>query len=158
MPAGLPATAYSARMIEALRRTGTGMTVHALPGPHPGVDPSAILAADVALSRMPDGAPVLLDGNALFNLAASLPAEDRRLRFIVLLERVRWTDPALTPEEAAVHRNLEQGALALVRRVVVPDDAVAAEVQALGVRPERLVRAADDDAGARALADALTAA
>ncbi|ANC90461.1 glycosyl transferase [Azospirillum humicireducens] len=148
MPAELPADAYGRRMIEALRAAGAGMTVHALPGPYPQVDPSAILAADIALARLPDGARVLLDGNALFNLAASLPADDRRLRFVALVDRLHWADPALTADEAAVHRNLEQGALSLMRRIVVPDEETAAAVEALGVQPDRVLRAAADGGGA----------
>ncbi|CBS85480.1 hypothetical protein [Azospirillum lipoferum] len=157
MPAELPADAYGRRMIGALRDAGAGMTVHALPGPYPQVDPSAILAADIALARLPDGAPVLLDGNALFNLAASLPADERRLRFVALVDRLHWADPALTADEAAVHRNLEQGALSLMRRVVVPDDDTAAAVRALGVQPDRVVRAAADGGGAAALMAVLAA-
>jgi len=151
MPADLPADAYGRRMVEALRAAGVGITIHALPGPHPQVDPSAILAADVALARLPDDAPVLLDGNALANLAASLPADSRRLRFTALVERLHWTDPALPADEAAARRNLEQGALALMRRIAVPDDAVAATVRELGVQPERVVRADPDTEGAAAL-------
>ncbi|XEY19485.1 glycosyl transferase [Azospirillum sp. HJ39] len=156
MPADLPADSYGRRMVEALRAAGTGMTVHALPGPHPQVDPSAILAADIALARLPDGATVLLDGNALFNLAASLPADHRRLRLSALVERLHWSDPALAADEAAVRRNLEQGALSLMRRIVVPEGAVAEAVRALGVRPDRLVLAAADGEGAAALLAALS--
>jgi hypothetical protein len=157
IPAELPVDAYGRRMIEVLRAAGAGMTVHALPGPYPQVDPSAILAADIALARLPDGAPVLLDGNALFNLAASLPADDRRLRFVALVDRLHWVDPDLTADEAAVRRNLEQGALSLMRRVVVPDDETADTVRALGVRPDRVVRAAADGSGAAALMAVLAA-
>lgn len=151
LPASLPPDAYSRRMIEALRAAGLGMTLHALPGPHPQVDPSAILAADIALSRLPDGAAVLLDGTALANLAASLPLDDRRLCFTALLERLHWTDADLTPEEATARRHLEQGALALMRRIVVPDESVAAAVAALGIPPERVTRAQAVEADARAL-------
>lgn len=151
LPASLPPDAYSRRMIEALRAAGRGMTLHALPGPHPQVDPSAILAADIALSRLPDGAAVLLDGTALANLAAALPLDDRRLRFTALLERLHWTDGDLTPEEATARRHLEQGALALMRRVVVPDESVAAAVAALGIPRERVIRAQAVEADARAL-------
>ncbi|WP_244434024.1 glycosyl transferase [Azospirillum sp. B506] len=151
MPADLPSEAYGRRMVEALRAAGTGLTIHALPGPHPQVDPSAILAADVALARLPDGAPVLLDGNALPNLAASLPSDSRRLRFIALVERLHWTEPGLPSEEAAVRRNLEQGALALMRRVAVPDDTVAAAIRELGVQPDRIIHADADVEGAAAL-------
>lgn len=151
MPADLPADAYSRRMVEALRAAGAGITLHALPGPHPQVDPSAILAADVALARLPDGASVLLDGNALANLAASLPADSLRLRFTALVERLHWAEPGLPAEEAAVRRNLEQRALTLVRRVAVPDDAIADAVRELGVLPDRIIRAAPDTEGAVAL-------
>lgn len=154
-PAGLPAEAYSRRMVEALRAAGAGITLHALPGPHPQVDPSAILAADVALARLPDGAPVLLDGNALPNLAASLPADSHRLRFTALVERLHWTEPELSAEEATVRRNLEQGALALMRRIAVSDDALAAAVQDLGVQPDRIIRAAPDADGAATLLSVL---
>ncbi|SMH56007.1 glycosyl transferase [Azospirillum agricola] len=141
LPAGLPPGSYSLRMVEALRSAGQGMTVHALPGPHPQVDPSAILAADVALSRLPDGAPVLIDGSALANLAATLPTDDRRLRFTALVDRLHWTDEGLSPEEATARRHLEQGALALMRRIVVPDAAAAAAVAELGIPPDRVTRA-----------------
>lgn len=162
LPADLPATAYSRRMIEALRQAGCGLTIHALPGPHPRIDPSAILAGDIALSRLPDGAAVLLDGSALFNLASTLPLDDRRLRFVALVERVHTTDPPVSPvapsvSEAAIHRHLEEAALALMRCVLVPDDAVASDVAALGVRPERLIHAAADGGGARRLLAALAA-
>ncbi|MBY6266127.1 glycosyl transferase [Azospirillum sp. 412522] len=155
MPADLPADAYGRRMVEALRDSGAGITIHALPGPHPKVDPSAILAADVALARLPDGVPVLLDGNALPNLAASLPADSRRLRFSALVERLHWNEPGLPAEEALVRRNLEQGALALMRRVAVPDETVAAAVQDLGVQSDRIVHATTDTKGAAALLAAL---
>lgn len=151
LPASLPPDAYSRRMVAALRAAGRGLALHALPGPHPRVDPSAILAADIALSRLPDGAAVLLDGTALANLAASLPLDDRRLRFTALLERLHWTDADLTPEEATARRHLEQGALALMRRVVVPDESVAAAVEALGIPRDRVTRAQAVEADARAL-------
>ncbi len=155
LPASLPPDAYSRRLVEALRAAGQGMTLHALPGPHPRVDPSAILAADITLSRLPDGAAVLLDGTALSNLAAALPLDDRRLRFTALVERLHWTDDGLIPEEATARRHLEQGALALMRRVVVPDAAVAAGVVALGIPPDRVLRATPVEADARALLAAL---
>ncbi|MBK1842030.1 glycosyl transferase [Azospirillum sp. YIM B02556] len=151
MPADLPADAYGRQMIEALRAAGVGITLHALPGPHPQVDASAILAADVALTRLPDGAPVLLDGNALPNLAAGLAADSRRLHFTALVEHLTWTEPGRPADQAAVQRSLEQGALALMRRVVVPDAATAAAVRDLGVQADRIVHAAADTSGVAVL-------
>lgn len=156
LAANPPPDAYGRRMAEALREAGRTLVPHALPGPHPQVDPSAILAADVALARLPDGASVLLDGTALPNLAAALPVDDRRLRFVALVGRLHWTDAGLDAGEAAARRHLEQGALALMRCVAVPDGATADAVAALGVPVERILRAAPSAAGARALLERLS--
>jgi len=147
LPAVSPVESYGRRVVEALRAAGREVTVHALPGPHPRVDPSAILAADIALARLPDGATVLLDAAALPNLAAALPIDDRRLRFVALVERLRWTDAGLGAEEAMTRWHLEQGALALMRIVAVPDAAVAATVAALEVPADRVVELAPEAVG-----------
>jgi hypothetical protein len=143
---------YALRMIAALERVvGTAATLHRLPGPHAPLDPSAIFAAELLVSRLPDGAVVLIDGTTLPNLAAALSLDDRRLRLVALVERLRWTEPGLSAQEAAAHRHIEQGALSLMRAIVAPTAAVAAEVSALGVTPDAVLRAAGDEAGARAL-------
>lgn len=143
---------YALRMIAALARVvGTAATLHRLPGPHAPLDPSAIFAAELLVSRLPDGAVVLIDGTTLPNLAAALSLDDRRLRLVALVERLRWTEPGLSAQEAAAHRHIEQGALSLMRAIVAPTAAVAAEVSALGVTPDAVLRAAGDEAGARAL-------
>jgi len=152
VPSAPAAESYALRMIAALDRAmGTATALHRLPGPHPQLDPSAIFAAELLLSRLPDGAVVLIDGMTLPNLAAALPLDDRRLRFVALVERLGWTEPGLSAPEAAAHRHIEQGALALMRVIAAPTAAVAAEVIALGVTPDAVLRAAADETGVRAL-------
>ena len=149
VPACQAPDAYGPRVAEALRAAGWTVTTHALPGGYPLVDPSAILAADIAVSRLPDGAAVLVDGLALPGVAAALSIDSRRLRLVALIDRLLWREPGLNADEAAARRNLEQGALALMRAVAVPDAEGAAEATALGLAPEA-VRVVSPDAGAAA--------
>lgn len=152
VPRAPAAESYALRMIAALDRAmGTAATLHRLPGPHPQLDPSAIFAAELLLSRLPDGAVTLIDGATLPNLAAALSLDDRRLRPVALVERLRWTEPGVSAEEAAARRHLEQGVLALMRVIVAPTAAVAADVVVLGVAADVVLIATADEAGARAL-------
>ncbi|MFD1624755.1 glycosyl transferase [Azospirillum griseum] len=152
---------YALRMLAAVERAGgPSITVHRLPGPHPQVDPSAILAAELLTPRLPDGAVVLVDALALPNLAAALAVEDRRLRLVALVDRLRWADAGDggdgdTNGAAAARRHLEQGVLALMRMIVVPDRAVADAVIALGLPSAILLRVEDDEPGGRALVERL---
>lgn len=158
-----PAASYAQRMLAAVERVGgPSIIVHRLPGPHPQVDPSAILAAELLMPRVPDGAVVLVDALTLPNLAAALAVEDRRLRLVALVDRLRWTDPndggdGDASGAAVARRHLEQGALALMRTIVVPDEAVADAVVALGLPPATLLRVEGDDQGGRELVGRLMA-
>ncbi len=168
-----PPDSFALRTLAAVDRAGgPPITIHRLPGPHPRIDPSAILAAELLTPRLPDGAVVLVDALALPNLAAALAVEDRRLRLVALVDRLRWADEGNEEGDeegdgavddaggaAAARRHLEQGVLALMRLIVVPDDAVAAAVVALGLPPAVLLRAAADvgGGGGRALVERLAA-
>lgn len=153
VPAGQGPDGYGHRMVEALRAAGAAITVHALPGPYPAVDPSSLLAADVAVSRLPDGALVLVDGQALPGVAAALAVDGRRLRLVGLVERLLWREPGLPADDAVVRRHLEQGALALMRGVVVPTASVAVEAATLGLAPETVAVLPADAGGAARLLD-----
>ena len=152
VPACQTPEAYGPRMADALRAAGWTVTTQALPGGYPRVDESAILAADIAVSRLPDGALVLVDGLALPGTAGALAMDSRRLRLVALVERVLWRDPGFSADEAAALRNLEQGALALMRGIAVPAAEVAAEAGALGLAADRIVTAPADAEGAGRLA------
>ncbi len=155
--AGRPVGTYGQTLVDALAAAGWRVAPTALPGAYPRVDQSAILAADIALSRLPDGAWVLVDGLALPGLAGGIAADNRRLRFVALVEWPLWRDPGLPADEAAALRNLEQGALALMRRVLVPSTAVAAEMTAFGLPSDAVVVISSDDDGAQRLAALLSA-
>ncbi|WP_188259817.1 glycosyl transferase [Azospirillum tabaci] len=150
-PANRAPDGYAERMALALEAQGQKVLRHALPGDYPWLDPSAVLAADIALSRLPDGARVLVDGGALPGLAAALAMDSRRLRLVALVERLLWREPGLTEGAAVAHRHLEQGALALMRAVAVPDAASARAVADLGLAPETAVVLSPDAAGAARL-------
>lgn len=152
-----PADTYGQTLVAALAGRGWRIARTALPGPYPRVDPSAILAADIALSRLPDGAGVLLDGLALPGLAGGIAVDSRRLRFVALVERPLWRDPGLSADEAAALRHLEQGALAQMRRVLVPSPAVAAEMAALCLPGDAVSVVPADGDGVRRLAGLLDA-
>lgn len=152
-PANRAPDGYADRVALALEAQGHSLARHALPGDHPRLDPSAVLAADIALSRLPDGARVLVDGGALPGLAAALAMDSRRLRFVALVDRLLWLEPGLTEEAAAARRHLEQGALALMRAVAVPDAETAQAVTDLGLAPEAAVVLAPDTAAADRLDD-----
>lgn len=152
LPANRAPGGYAERMALALEAQGQGVVHHALPGDHPRPDPSAALAADIALSRLPDGARVLVDGLALPGLAAALAMDSRRLKFVALVERLLWRESGLAAEEAAARRHLEQGALALMRAVGVPDAGTARTVVELGLAPDAAVVLSPDAAGAIRLA------
>ncbi|MBP2293900.1 glycosyl transferase [Azospirillum rugosum] len=156
-PAGRPADGYGQNLVDALAAAGWRVAETALPGAYPRVDQSAILAADIALSRLPDGAWVLVDGLALPGLAGGIALDSRRLRFVALVEQPLWRDPGLAADEAAALRNLEQGALALMRRVLVPSPAVAAEMAALGLPGNMVAVVSPDGDGALRLAALLDA-
>lgn len=151
VPASLPADAYGPCLIEALRGVGRTVTVHALPGPYPRVDQSAILAADILVSRLPDGALVLVDGAAVPGVASALSMDSHRLRLVALVDDTAWQEAGLEAGEAAARRNVGQGALALMRLIAVVSAGRAAEVAALGLPAERVTVVAPDAAGALAV-------
>ncbi|MBK3732194.1 glycosyl transferase [Azospirillum brasilense] len=151
LPANRAPGGYAERLALALEAQGQSVLRHPLPGDYPRLDASAMLAADIALSRLPDGARVLVDGGALPGLAAALAMDNRRLRIVALVERLLCREPGLSGEDAAARRHLEQGTLALTRAVAVPDAATARAVADLGLAPETAVILSPDAAGAARL-------
>ncbi|CAO3372120.1 glycosyl transferase [Azospirillum argentinense] len=148
LPANRAPGGYADRLALALEARGRTVLRHPLPGDYPRLDPSAVLAADIALSRLPDGARVLVDGGALPGLAAALAMDSRRLRLVALVEALLCREPSLGGGEAAARRHLEQGALALTRAVAVPDAATAQAVADLGLASETAVVLPPDAAAA----------
>lgn len=132
---------FDRRVVAGLRTRGWTVHVHELPGDYPRVDASAILAADIALSRLPDGALVLIDGLAVPGLAAAMGVDRHRLRMVVLVHHPLWLETGMDTGRAAALRHLEQGALACARRILVPSHATARDVAGMGI-PDSLVAVA----------------
>jgi glycosyltransferase involved in cell wall biosynthesis len=130
---------YDARVIDGLRARGIAVTVHELPGPYPMVDQEAILEANHALARLPDGALVVIDGLALPGLAGALMIENHRLRLVALVHHPLSLETGLDEARARTLRQLEQGCLARVHRVVVTSRHTAEALLAdFHVTPDRL--------------------
>ncbi|QJE74154.1 glycosyltransferase family 4 protein [Aerophototrophica crusticola] len=129
---------YLRRLAAGLAERGEEVAVHELPGRHPFPDEEARLEADLTAARIPDGALVLVDGLALPAAAHALWMERYRLRLAALVHHPLHLEAGLDAETALVLRRLERDALALMRRVIVPSRATAADVMALEVPADRL--------------------
>ncbi|MBT8335725.1 MAG: glycosyltransferase family 1 protein, partial [Gemmatimonadetes bacterium] len=55
---------YDARLVREWTAAGVPVAVHEVPGRFPGPEPGALAALDAALSRLPAGARVVVDGLA----------------------------------------------------------------------------------------------
>lgn len=123
---------YGHRLSDALVEAGHPVTRQLLPGPYPDIDPSSVLAAAVALSRLPDGAAVLIDADTLTGLAGVLVAENRRLVLVAVVSAPVWWNKGDGVEQA-VRRNVALGALSQMRHVVIEDAGLRDSVASLGI-------------------------
>ena len=112
---------------------GIAVSPQALPGPYPEIDTSSVLAAAVALSRLPDDAVVLIDAETLPGLAGVLVAESRRLAMVALVPDQVWWNGDGQGVEQAVRRNIALVALTQMRHVVVRDASRFADITSLGI-------------------------
>ncbi|MFM2042507.1 MAG: hypothetical protein RLY86_1083 [Pseudomonadota bacterium] len=126
------------RIAQGLRDRGEQVMVHELRGHHPFADEETRLEADGVISRIPDGAVVLVDGLAIPATAHGLWLDRHRLRVAALVHHPLHTETGLDPVRAAALHRIEAGALAGMRRVLVPSRATAEGVRALGVPQSRI--------------------
>jgi hypothetical protein len=130
---------YDARIVAGLRARGVEVHVHSLPGPYPLVNQEAIFEADRTLSQLPDGALVVIDGLALPGVAGSLMVENHRLRLAALMHHPLSLETGFNEAQARTLRQLEQGCLARVQRVIVTSPSTAETLLAdFHVTPDRL--------------------
>lgn len=92
-------------------------------------------AAEAALSRLPDGALVLIDGLVATRAAAAVAAAEERLRIVVLAHMVAasFADADRCAVEA------ERRALRSARRVIATSEWTRSELVRAGIAPERVV-------------------
>ncbi len=109
------------------------------------VDPETPAATDGTLSRLPDGAVVLIDGLVAGRAAVAVEEAAARLRVVVLAHMVRAAFPDADPAAVAGERRALRGA----RRVIATSEWTRAELVSRGlVPPDRIVVATpgSDDA------------
>lgn len=132
---------YDARMVNQLRDRGWRVSVRELAGRFPTADPEARGAMGQALSALPDGSRVLVDGLALGGLPGEVAPHAGRLRLLALLHHPLSDETGLPPHLRHRLAALEREALRAVRGVIVTSAFTRERVEALGV-PKANIRVA----------------
>ena len=121
---------YDRRMIEGLRALGWQVTVHALDSSFPHPSTAALAHAEHVLSKLTDGALVLIDGLALGAMPELIETHAARLAIAALVHMPLASEVGLAPLRAERLRQQELRALQRVCQVIVT-----------GRSSERLLRA-----------------
>jgi glycosyltransferase involved in cell wall biosynthesis len=130
--------AYDRRLLESLRAIGWSVSVLRIDGAWPWPDAATLAAARNHIAQLPDGCCVVADGLAFGVLGDVVAAHARRLHWVALVHHPLHLETGLEPTQAQALRLAEAAALACTQRVVVTSPATVADVQALGVPPERI--------------------
>jgi glycosyltransferase involved in cell wall biosynthesis len=129
---------YDARIVAALRARGRAVEVVGLEGRFPEPDDLARQSMARALSSLPDGAHVVIDGLAMGGLPEVIAPHADRLVIIALVHHPLADETGL---DEATRRHLldsETRALALARRVIVTSRWTARGLDRFGVPAARL--------------------
>ncbi|WP_110686980.1 glycosyltransferase family 4 protein [Salinicola aestuarinus] len=110
---------YDARIAEGLRSEGWQVEVVGLDGRFPEPDAVASHALDSALTALPDGARVVIDGLAMSGLPAIVERHASRLAVTALIHHPLADETGLDAAEQQRFRISETRALAAVERVIV---------------------------------------
>ena len=129
---------YDARMVDELRAQGQAVEVHEVDGRFPDVDALALDRLDEALRRIPDDAPVVVDGLALGAAPEVAEAHGKRLRLIALVHHPLADETGLDDEDRARFEAREREALGHVEGAVVTSAYTARRLEAFGVEPSRI--------------------
>jgi glycosyltransferase involved in cell wall biosynthesis len=124
---------YDAHIVHELRDLGWMIDVMGLEGRFPDTDDCAARAMRRALSKLPDGARVVIDGLALGGLPDEVSAHAARLDISALVHHPLADETGL---DAAVRERLltrETRALAACRRVIVTSPFTARRLRELGL-------------------------
>jgi glycosyltransferase involved in cell wall biosynthesis len=130
---------YDRRIVNGLRALGWHVDVCSVLGDFPRPSDDALAQAASALSSIPDGLTVLVDGLAGGAMPVVLSAEAARLRLVALLHHPLADETGISKEDAAAFEASERRSLTSMRRVVVTSHATAARVAELfGVAASRI--------------------
>lgn len=129
---------YDRRIVEGLREKGARVAVIAAPGAWPVPDGAARDALDRALSALPDGATVVIDGlvhGAVPDVAARHAG---RSRLVALVHHPLCDETGLAPADRARLFESERAALSHARRVIVTSRFTARRLGDFGVEASRI--------------------
>lgn len=147
---------YDAQVVRQLRDRGWMVVVTGLEGRFPDTDDLAATAMHRALSKLPDGARVVIDGLALGGLPDVVAAHAGRLDISALVHHPLADETGL---DAAVRERLlrrETRALEACRRVIVTSPFTARRLRELGL-DQRTPRVVEPGVESAELAEAVAA-
>ena len=145
---------YDAHIVRELRELGWAVDVIGLEGRFPDTDDLAARAMHRALSKLPDGSRVVIDGLALGGLPDEVAAHAGRLDISALVHHPLADETGL---EAAVRARLlsrETRALAACRRVIVTSPFTVRRLRELGLE-QRTPRVVEPGVKSAELAEAV---
>ena len=129
---------YDARVVDELRKCGWQVRVHGLKGRFPAPDTVAWRALEHALSNMPDGERVVIDGLAVGGFPDLIGQHAHRLRIIALIHHPLADESGIDPIQRAIFRRSEAEALACAVAVVTTSEFTARRLNDFGVVQERV--------------------
>jgi glycosyltransferase involved in cell wall biosynthesis len=130
---------YDRRIVAGLRRLDWRVDVLSLDDSFPYPTSAALADAASALSLIPDGTTVLIDGLAGGAMPAQVEQEASRLRIVALVHHPLAHETGISKDAAAALEASEKRTLASARRVVVTSRTTAACVAAVfGVAADRI--------------------
>jgi len=130
---------YDRRVIDGLRECGWQVRLLPLGDGFPVPTADTLDRAEAALSTLPDGTLVMIDGLAFGVLDAWARDHVERLRIIALVHHPLALETGLSDEEQQCFRQSEQRALAAARHVIVTSPMTARELASnYGVASSRI--------------------
>jgi len=129
---------YDQRILDALTARGWHTRVHSLDPSFPFPTDAALAHADAVLTRLDDGALVVIDGLALGAMPSIVAKHAARLTIVALVHHALAAETGLTAEQKAALAESEHSALDHVAGIIVTSEWTRDELVADGVRAERI--------------------
>lgn len=129
---------YDHHVVGGMRARGRAVEVIELPGRYPDADADTREAAAHALTQLPDGDTVVIDGLALPGLADALPRHARRLRLVGFIHHPLSLETGLSTDEARHYAQLEAELWPVLKGAICPSEHTARAVRASGLPADRV--------------------
>lgn len=138
VPGNFPSTTgaivFDTRLAEALRASGATTAITPVAGLHPMPDAEARQSARAIAETLPAGR-VVIDGFCLYAFAEEA---ERLAGAIGLIHHPMSEEPQLPESERATFRAIEAALLPHLAHLIVPSEAVAGQLRAMGVAADRI--------------------